>query len=137
MLLYLIYTIHFRFHSDGRCSGISCSDKKGFKFEYSTLELFSACGGSFSNESGILTSPSYPDPYPHMANCVYFISQPNDRYVNISFINMDIDCHGTPSDYIEIRDGSSEDSPLMGTFCGKNNTIPPVMMSTQNYLRIR
>ena len=52
---------------------------------------------------------------------------------------MDINCHEThsTSDYMEIRDGISEDSPLMARLCGNNNTDPKFMQTTQNYLRIK
>ena len=78
--------------------------------------------------------------YPEMSDCVYLIAQPNGTYVNISFISFDIDCneiYSVPSDFIEIRDGDSEDSPLMERFCGNGTRYPSVMMSTQNYLRIK
>ena len=50
---------------------------------------------------------------------------------------MDIDCNGLPSDYIEMKDGDSEYSPLMGRFCGNGSNIPKSMQTTQNHLRIR
>ena len=50
---------------------------------------------------------------------------------------MDIDCRGLPSDYIEMRDGDSEDSPQMGKFCGNGSNVPESMHTTQNHLRIR
>ena len=102
--------------------------------------LFTACGGSYSNESGVLSSPSYPNAYPEVADCLYLISQPTGTYVNISFLTMDIDCQGLTtltSDYIEMRDGSSHDSPLMGRFCGNGSNVPTFMQTTQNHLRIR
>ena len=72
-----------------------------------------------------------------MAGCIYLISLPNGTYVNITILSMDIDCQGTPSDFIELRDGNSEDSPLMGQFCGNGTHIPAFMHTTQNNLRIR
>ena len=125
--------IHFRFHSN------SLTNDKGFHIEYSTLEFFTSCGGSFLNSSGILTSPSHPNKYPELADCVYLITQPNGTYVNISFLNMDIDCQEmySQSDYIEMRDGNSEDSPLMGRFCGNGSNVPDIIQTTQNHLRIR
>ena len=50
---------------------------------------------------------------------------------------MDIDCNGITSDFMEIRDGNSDISPLMGKFCGDETIIPPEMTSTQNQLWIR
>ena len=101
--------------------------------EYNTLQLFTACGGIYSNSSGILTSPSYPKPYQHMADCVYLISWPNGEFVNVSFLTMDIDCQ----DYIEMRDGNTENSPLMGRVCGGRSNIPDFIITTQNKLRLR
>ena len=128
------FQILFRFWSDRDLNA------PGFHVEYNTLELFTACGGNYSNASGVLSSPSYPNAYPEVAVCVYFISQPNGTYVNISFLTMDIDCEGLTtltSDHIEVRDGSSEDSPLMGMFCGNGSNVPAFMQTTQNHLRIR
>ena len=62
----------------------------GFKIEYKAINF--TCGGNFYNQSGILTSPLYPNQYP-TADCVYLISQPNGTYVNISFLTMDIECN--------------------------------------------
>ena len=94
------------------------------------------CGGHYSNESGIIKSPSYPFTYPHNANCIYIIAQPNGTYVNISVLNMDIVCLSDTMDYMEMRDGKSEDSPFMGRFCGESNP-PASMQTTQNYLMVR
>ena len=125
--------IHFRFHSN------SLTNDKGFHIEYSTLEFFTSCGGSFSNSNGILTSPSHPNQYPELAHCVYLISQPNGTYVNISFPTIGIDCQeiGSLSDFIEMRDGYYEDSPLIGKFCGNISDMPDFIITTQNFLRIR
>ena len=86
---------------------------------------------------------TYPNPYPNGASCVYLISQPVGTYVNISFLSMDIDCQkvqtsgGLKADYIELRDGYSEDSPIMAKICGNGSNVPIVIMTTQNHLRIR
>ena len=50
---------------------------------------------------------------------------------------MDIDCRGTSSDFIEMRDGNSEAFPLIGKFCGNRSDIPAFTHTTQNNLRIR
>ena len=54
---------------------------------------------------------------------------------------MDIICHiddGVPvGDFIEIRDGNSEDSPLMGKFCGNHGNVPAFMTTSQNHMAIR
>ena len=112
-------------------------NRPGFQIEYNTLELFTACGGTYSNTNGIISSPSYPDSYPRLADCVYLISQPKGAYVNISFISMDIVCHGITSDLVEFRDGNDEESPLIGKFCGNMSDVPDFIVTSQNSLRIR
>ena len=107
-------------------------NNKGFFIEYRALKP-SNCGGNYTHASGILSSPSYSNSYPQLANCIYLISQPNQAYVNISLITMDIDC----PDYIEMRDGNYEDSTLMGRFCGNGCNVPAFMQTTQNHLWIR
>ena len=132
--------INFRFYSDGffRITGSTgYTGSTGFYLEYKALQLSRTCGGTFSNASGVLSSFSHPNPYPDLADCVYLISQPNGTYVNASFLSMDIDCQGISSDFIEMRDGNSDDSPLMARFCGNYSNTPDFMHTTQNHLRIR
>ena len=99
--------IHFRFFSD------QSVNEQGFQIEFNALDMFTDCGESFSKSSGVLTSPFYPNPYRGLEECVYLISQPNGIFINISFNTIDINCQGTPPDYIEVRDGGSDYSPLM------------------------
>ena len=125
-----------RFHSDGSATF------GGFKIEYSVLEKFTACSGMYTNGNGMLESPSYPNSYPGLADCVYLISLPVGSYVNISFLSMDVHCenseiHHSKSDHIEMRDGNSKDSPLMGKWCGNDSNVPAFLQTTQNSLWIR
>ena len=124
--------IYSRFHSDEYQYL-----RKGFLISYEAMQLFTACGGNYSNASGVLASPSHPNAHPEIASCVYLISQPNGAYVNISFLSMDVDCKGTQSGYIEMRDGNSEDSPFIAKYCGNSRDFPASMQTTQNHLRIR
>jgi len=96
------------------------------------------CGGNFTNASGLIMSPSYPNKYPLNADCIYLISRPDGTYLNLSLINMDINCHAAGgSHYIEMRDGDSQDSPLMAKFCGNGSTVPAFLVTIQNHLRIK
>ena len=133
MTLILIDVFTFRFHSDSR------NNAPGFQLEYSSIALLTDCGGNYTNASGLLTSPSYPNQYPLLAHCIYLISQPNGTYVNISFISMDVNCQKTHSshDYIEMRDGKTEDSPLMQKFCGNESEVPAFIQTTQNHMLLR
>lgn len=89
------------------------------------------CGGNFNSTIGFLTSPSYPDEYPLNAECIYIISQPAKTFIQLTIRMFDLGmyiCTGS----LEIRDGRSEDSQLIGTFCG--STFPGVIQLTQNQL---
>ena len=108
----------------------------GFKIEYHAFAF--SCGGYSSNDNGILASPLYPNPYP-TSDCIYLISLSNGKFVNISFLSMDILCmdHAPGSDFIEIKDGDSDESPIMGQFCGNIRDVPNSFVSTKSHLRIR
>ena len=104
------------------------------------MQPFTACGGNYSNDDEVLTSPFYPNQYPELSDCVYVISQPNGTYITISFLSVDINCDGLTlptSDYIEMRDGNSEGSPLLARICGNGSDVPNFMQTTQNHLRVR
>ena len=120
----------FSFHSNMQIND------GGFHLEYEVKQLFTGCGGNNTDAYGSISLPSYQDPYPRQAGCVYLITQPERTYVNISLLSLDLDCQGTPSDYIEMRDGSSEESPLMAKFCGNGSQWYGSMQTTQNNLRI-
>ena len=91
------------------------------------------CGGTFTGPKGFLTSPSYPYRYPADTDCLYIISQPNDTLVNLTINIIDISKCGPQ--YLELRDGRSEEAPLIGKFCGRD--IPGNILSTQNHVWIR
>ena len=122
-----------RFHSDYHGNGVGFQ----LKYDFENATRWS-CGGNYSNQSGILTSPLYPNPYP-TADCVYLISQPNGKYINISFLTLDINCLETNSvsDFVEIKDGKSENSLSIGKLCGNDSRAPVFLTTTQNYMLIR
>ena len=101
----------------------------------------------YSALSGILNSPYYPIRYTDGAECIYKISQNNSTYIKLTFSQLDV----YNDDILEIRDGSSEESPLIGKFSGalipENKvlgsyydnlpTVPSLIESTQNNMWIR
>ena len=124
-----------RFKSNDIESGL------GFQIEYNALDDISTCGGNYTNASGLLTSPSYPNPYAHNADCLYIISLPDITHVNISVINMDVECKASfsTSDYLEMWDGDgiSNNSMKIGAWCGNGSSIPAFVLLTQNLLTMR
>ena len=141
MRTYHVFNDHkliFRFSSNHFESGL------GFELEYESINVSQwtygsgICGGNFTTQNGIFTSPSYPDNYPDNTDCIYSISQPNGTVIMLNFLSMDIEscsgwwCADNCPDYLEIRDGPSDDSSLLGKLCGSE--IPAPIQSSQNQL---
>ena len=140
--------IHFsiRFQSDYNKNGL------GFKLSYESkygdpmmTYRSGMCGGNFTTLNGIFTSPSYPENYPDNSNCIYMIRQPVGNIIVLNFLSMDSGlfyCNGVACspyfdcpDYLEIRDGQSENSPLLAKICGHEILAP--IQSTQHIMWMR
>ena len=109
-------------------------------FSFSDLEVFQDCGGNYTNATGILTSPSYPNSYPRNTDCVYIISQPSGTFINLTIETFDVEARrGCLFDFIEIRDGADPDSYRLGKFCGSilGSDIPTSIQSIHQNMRIR
>uniref|UniRef100_A0A672HTS6 Cubilin (intrinsic factor-cobalamin receptor) n=1 Tax=Salarias fasciatus TaxID=181472 RepID=A0A672HTS6_SALFA len=93
-----------------------------------------ACGGVLSG-SGKVRSPYHPNAYPQNKVCEWIINQPEGYLVTLDFLSFDTEGSECQFNFVEVRDGSSSSSPLLGTFCGSN--IPPRLQSTQRSMYIR
>ena len=111
----------------------------GFQIGYESSDVTQwsynsgSCEASFTTLNGILTSPSWPANYPDYADCIYTISNLIGTTIVLTFRSMDIHKYwweNTCNDYLEIRDGSTAASPLLGKLCG--NEIPVPIQSSQN-----
>ena len=138
----------------------------GFQLEYeSTIKApqmtyrIGACGGNFTTPQGIFTSPSYPEKYADNADCIYTIYQPTGTVILLNILSMDIDYESgyyddyssddydyhqyggvtCMYDYLEIRDGASEQSPLIDGYCGDETvlSLPIDIQTTQNNVWMR
>ena len=114
-----------------------CADRSD---ESSDLCMTSGkCGGKLTTPDGLLSSPSYPKKYYSLRysslDCTYTIEQPTGTYINMSILLFDLYFNEHRKDYLEIRDGNSEFSSLIGRFYGQK--IPEIISSTQNNLWIR
>lgn len=104
---------------------------KGFEAKYEAI-----CGGEIRKEQGQLTSPNYPDDYKPNKECIWKITVPEDYSVAVKFQSFEIENHDNcVYDYLEIRDGHEETSPLIGTFCGYK--LPEDIKSTSNKLYVK
>ncbi|MGH0144022.1 UNVERIFIED_CONTAM: hypothetical protein FKN15_047101, partial [Acipenser sinensis] len=104
--------------------------KGGFRAIYQV-----ACGGVLSG-TGTIRTPYHPNAYPHDKTCAWVITQPAGQVVTLNFLSFDIESHGSCAfDYVELRDGATASSPLIGKYCGTQ--IPAPAQSTQRSMYIR
>ncbi|KAM9295136.1 tolloid-like protein 1 isoform 1-T1 [Morus bassanus] len=101
---------------------------KGFAAIYEAI-----CGGEIHKNEGQIQSPNYPDDYRPMKECVWKITVSENYNVGLTFQAFEIERHDNCAyDYLEIRDGMNENSPLIGHFCGYDK--PEDIRSTSNTL---
>jgi tolkin len=99
--------------------------------------LKAICGGDMDLETGgRLESPNYPLEYLPSKECVWKITVPKEYQVALHFQSFEVENHDNcVYDYVEVRDGDSNDSRLIGVFCGYK--IPPDMRSSSNKLFVK
>uniref|UniRef100_A0A8R1DU11 CUB domain-containing protein n=1 Tax=Caenorhabditis japonica TaxID=281687 RepID=A0A8R1DU11_CAEJA len=87
-----------------------------------------------------LQSPEFPQRIPNSVECEYLMAAPNGHRVMLTFDADNFDIDGTSGecdqmDYVEVRDGPSPHSMLIGRFCG--NRAPSSIYSTANFLYMK
>ncbi|NXV38315.1 BMP1 protein, partial [Rissa tridactyla] len=91
------------------------------------------CGGDVKKDNGHIQSPNYPDDYRPSKVCVWKITVSEGFHVGLTFQSFEIERHDSCAyDYLEIRDGDSESSSLIGRYCGYDK--PDDIKSTSNKL---
>lgn len=89
--------------------------------------IVAVCGGDLNLENiGQLESPNYPLEYLPNKECIWRITVQEDHQVALKFQSFEVENHDNCAyDYVEVRDGDSPDSRLIGVFCGYK--VPPDM----------
>ncbi|XP_075767006.1 bone morphogenetic protein 1 isoform X3 [Pelodiscus sinensis] len=101
---------------------------KGFFAVYEAI-----CGGEMKKDNGHIQSPNYPDEYRPNKVCTWKITISEGYHVGLTFQSFEIERHDSCAyDYLEIRDGSTESSSLIGRYCGYDK--PDDIKSTSNKL---
>ena len=84
--------------------------------------VFSVCpkGDTLTETSGVITSPYFPKFYPNNQHCLWQITAPQGNHVKLEFeerFNIQ-QCNATcPCDYIQIRNGFSDDTSENERIC--------------------
>ncbi|KAM4828885.1 cubilin [Thomomys bottae] len=110
---------------------------EGFIMSYITVNASAECSYDYTDDYGLITSPNYPNPYPNDWQCTYRITVGTNQQIALHFTNFSLEdgISGDCVDFLEIRDGGYEDSPVVGKFCGKN--LPPIIISHSNKLLLK
>uniref|UniRef100_A0A8B9CHJ0 Cubilin n=1 Tax=Anser brachyrhynchus TaxID=132585 RepID=A0A8B9CHJ0_9AVES len=109
---------------------------EGFSAHYISMDASKVCSHNYSTETGVLTSPNYPNNYPVRTECIYTITVGINRQIVLRFTNFTLEGNKRcTEDYVEIRDGGYETSPPLGKYCGTD--LPPVIISHGNKLWIK
>lgn len=103
----------------------------GFQFQYQLV-----CGGVFTADNGIISSPNYPNPYSGERICEYDISAPQGKVIVLNVLDFDIEAHTLCEfDYLQIFDGYQADNATsLGRFCGQ--VKPGILTSSFNHLHV-
>lgn len=95
------------------------------------------CGGDLGIDSeGHLESPNYPDEYQANKECIWRITVPENHQVALRFQSFDVENHDScVYDYVEIRDGLTNDSPIIKVYCG--HKIPSDVISSSSAMLVK
>ncbi|XP_011637168.1 cubilin-like [Pogonomyrmex barbatus] len=87
---------------------------------YSVLNT--ACGGNYTSQQGVITSPGYPNSYPLNAECVWVLNTSPGNRISLVFSEFDVESsENCDLDYLEIREDSGI-GKLISISCGKDAT---------------
>uniref|UniRef100_A0A665XAT1 Neuropilin n=1 Tax=Echeneis naucrates TaxID=173247 RepID=A0A665XAT1_ECHNA len=120
------------------CVCVSSPNAAMIFYCFNSLSMCSQCGSVLdASEAGYITSPGYPLEYPPHQNCHWIITapEPSQRIVlnfNPHFEIERLDCK---YDFIEIRDGTSDNADVLGRHC--SNIAPAPIISSGPSLQIR
>uniref|UniRef100_A0AC35TNA3 Cubilin n=1 Tax=Rhabditophanes sp. KR3021 TaxID=114890 RepID=A0AC35TNA3_9BILA len=85
-----------------------------------------------------ITSPSFPNYTPNSVECLYRMKAPLGHRLMFTFDPTSFKLDGTEicnTDYIEVFDGPSDKSELIGRYC--SHIAPPSIFSKSNYLYVK
>uniref|UniRef100_F6S7Y6 MBL associated serine protease 2 n=1 Tax=Monodelphis domestica TaxID=13616 RepID=F6S7Y6_MONDO len=111
-------------HCHNHLGGFYCSCRAGFRLHKDKRTCSALCSGQvFTERSGVIMSPDYPQAYPKLSSCNYRIQVEDGFSVILEFEDsFDVETHPEslcPYDVLKIKTDKEE----YGPFCGQ--TSPP------------
>jgi cubilin len=110
----------------------------GFSMSYLFLDEKTQCGAVFLKSHGFIYSPGWPNRYETNRDCTWTITVPAGQQIMLNITQFDLERHIRDScdlgDHLEIRNGGSENSPLIGKYCGNFEYKRIISTSNKLYL---
>ncbi|XP_034269262.1 CUB and sushi domain-containing protein 2 isoform X2 [Pantherophis guttatus] len=109
---------------------ITCVLKEGnVVWDNAVLRCEAPCGGHLTSPNGMILSPGWPGFYKDSLNCAWVIEAQPGYPIKITFDRFKTEVN---YDTLEVRDGKSYSSPLIGVYDGTQ--VPQFLISTSNFL---
>ncbi|XP_068111394.1 complement C1r subcomponent [Hyperolius riggenbachi] len=111
--------------------GFFCSCRPGYQLQRDKRTCKVDCSSQlFTEDSGFISSPEYPQPYPADLSCNYSIRVEEGLQITLSFLDpFDIDDHpqvACPYDTLKVFEGGT----LLGSYCGRKS---PGILQTRSH----
>ena len=110
-------------------------------YNITVLNLFwnyssSAYRELFTDKTGVIKSPYYPGYYANDSWCEWLVTAAFGHVIRLEFFYFQLEATGPQclNDYVEVFDGNSTYSALLGRFCG--HTHPAMLESSSNNLLV-
>ncbi|XP_055632024.1 cubilin homolog [Toxorhynchites rutilus septentrionalis] len=114
----------------------SSNSKSGFSLSFTFLDVRKLCGGSFYTAEGVLRSPGFPNEYTSEKVCEWIITVPMGQQIRLNVKSFIMEKHhNCIFDGLEIRNGGTASSPLIGKYCGTDDFNGLISFSNKLYLR--
>uniref|UniRef100_A0A803VYI3 CUB and Sushi multiple domains 2 n=1 Tax=Ficedula albicollis TaxID=59894 RepID=A0A803VYI3_FICAL len=98
-------------------------------WDNAVLRCEAPCGGHLTSPSGTILSPGWPGFYKDSLSCAWVIEAQPGYPIKITFDRFKTEVN---YDTLEVRDGRSYSSPLIGVYDGTQ--VPQFLISTSNHL---
>ncbi|XP_064556077.1 cubilin homolog [Drosophila montana] len=92
----------------------------GFELSYRFVDRDN-CGGRIYASTGMLNSPGYPLNYTNGLDCIWQLSAPPGSQLELQMDLFELAAtHNCSGDWLEVRNGGSNQSSLIGRFCARS-----------------
>ncbi|XP_058980023.1 cubilin homolog [Musca domestica] len=113
----------------------STDARGGFELTYDFVDNKNQCNGHIYSSVGTLRSPNWPSNYTEDLDCTWVINTAHGTQLELLVEVFDVEpASNCSSDWLEIRNGGSNQSSLLGIFCGNHSQIPHAIPSFTNQI---